>query len=131
MVRRIVGIVVGLIVAMAAITLVEALGQRLFPPPAGVDMRDPAQVARFVTEMPTGLKLSVVVAWFLGTVAGAWAGLTLSRWRTVPWIVAAGVVAGAIVAYVQIPHPWWMQAAGILLPLLAAWIVLRMRPSRR
>lgn len=128
MLRRIVGAVVGLVVAMAAIGLFEWAGRLLFPPPPGLDMRDPAQIAAAVDRLSSGLKASVVFAWFAGTIAGGIAGLTISRWRGTPWIVAAGVIAGAIANYVVIPHPFWMQVAGILLPLLGAWIVLRLAP---
>jgi hypothetical protein len=126
MLRRIVGTVVGLVVAMAAIGAFELLGRQLFPPPPGTDMSDPAQIARVVERLSTGLKISVVFAWFAGTVAGGWAGLAVSRWRALPWIVAGGVILGAIANYVAIPHPLWMQAAGILLPIVGAWLVLHL-----
>lgn len=126
MLRRIIGVVLGLIVAMVAIAGFELLGRLVFPAPPGSDMSDPAQVAEVVERLSTGLKISVVFAWFAGTVAGGWAGLWISRWRVLPWIVAGGVILGAIANYLAIPHPLWMQVAGILLPIAGAWMVLRL-----
>lgn len=127
MLRRIMGTAAGIIVAMVTIGLVEWLGQQLFPPPPGVDMADPAAIARAVASLPTGLKASVSVAWFVGTFVGGLAGLAIARWRAVPWIVAATVVLAAVANYVMIPHPLWMQVAGIALPPLAAILALRLR----
>ena len=129
MARRMAGIIVGLIVSMAAISLFELIGQRLFPPPAGIDMSDPAQIGRAVDAIPIALKLSVIGAWFGGALAGGWTGLRVARWGAVPWIVAGGVVLGAVISFTQIPHPWWMQVAGVTLPLLAAWIAGRIGRS--
>jgi hypothetical protein len=129
MMRRALGVIVGVAVAMLTITLVEMIGHQLFPPPPGADMRDPAQVAQAMALMPFAAKLWVTLAWFLGSLAGALAGLAVSRWSAVAWIVAAFVIAGAIWSYTVIAHPLWMQAAGLLLPLLAAWIALRLHPA--
>lgn len=134
MLRRVIGAIIGLAVAMLTITLVEALGHQLFPPPPGTDMSDPAAISRVVDQLPFGAKAMVVLAWFAGALAGAAAGLAIARWRAVPWIVAGGVILSAVANYAMIPHPLWMQAAGILLPLLAAWISLRLlavRPGDR
>lgn len=128
MMRRALGVVVGVVVAMLTITLVEMIGHLLFPPPPGADMRDSAQVAQVVASISLPAKIWVTLAWFLGSLAGAFAGLAVARWDAVAWIVAAVVIAGAIWSYTMIPHPLWMQAAGVLLPLLAAWLALRLQP---
>ncbi|WEK41710.1 MAG: hypothetical protein P0Y64_09780 [Candidatus Sphingomonas colombiensis] len=123
--RKLIGLVVGIVVSMVAITLVELLGRALFPPPPGIDMSDAASIARAVAAIPLGTKMMVVVAWFTGAVAGGWAGLAVSRWRIVPWLVAVGILIGAIISFQQIPHPLWMQIGGALLPFVGALLVLR------
>lgn len=126
--RKVLGVIVGVAVAMATITIVEMIGHLIFPPPPGTDMRDPAQVAEIVSLIPLPAKIWVTLAWFLGSLAGALAGISVARWTTAAWIVAAVVIAGAVWSYTMIPHPLWMQAAGVLLPLLAAGLALRLRP---
>lgn len=126
--RKVLGVIVGVAVAMATITIVEMIGHLIFPPPPGTDMRDPAQVARIVSLIPLPAKIWVTLAWFLGSLTGALAGITVARWTAAAWIVAAVVIAGAVWSYTMIPHPLWMQAAGVLFPLLAAGIALRLRP---
>ena len=125
--RRALGVLAGIVGAMVTITLVEMIGHLLFPPPPGADMRDSAQVAQVMAMIPLPAKIWVTLAWFFGSLAGALAGLAVARWVAIAWIVAAVVIAGAILSYTMIPHPLWMQAAGVLLPLIAAWIALRLR----
>ena len=124
-IKRIGGTVAGVIASMAVVGVVEMLGHMVFPPPAGLDLNNPADQARLMELMPLGAKFAVVLAWFLGALAGAWAALRLSGWTTGVWIVAGLMVALSVVTTQMFPHPLWMIAAALLLPPLAAWLVLR------
>ena len=125
LIKRIGGTVAGVIAAMAVVGVVEMLGHMVFPPPAGLDLNNPADQVRLMELMPLGAKIAVVLAWFLGALAGAWAALRLSGWTTGVWIVAGLMVALSVVTTQMFPHPLCMIAAALLLPPLAAWLVLR------
>jgi hypothetical protein len=84
-------------------------------------------MATLMDRIPIGARLAVVVAWFLGALAGAWTAMRVARWQPAGWIVVALLVAGGMATLVQIPHPLWMQACAIGLPLLAGWIATRRR----
>ena len=45
-------------------------------------------------------------------------------WR---WLA---IVAAGVATMVMIPHPAWMWAGGILLPLIAGWIADRLATGR-
>ena len=124
-IRRGGGVVAGIGVAVTVVAVVEPLGHMLFPPPAGLDLANPADQARLMAVIPLGAKLAVVAAWFLGTLAGAWAALRLGGWASAAWAVAAVMVTLGLITTQLFPHPVWMVAAAVLLPLLAAWLVLR------
>ena len=70
-VSRIVGVVAGLVVAMLVVMAVEGAGHAMFPPPEGLDITRPEDQAQLMELIPLGAKIAVVVAWFLGALAGA------------------------------------------------------------
>ncbi|WBH15194.1 hypothetical protein [Sphingomonas radiodurans] len=127
--RKVLGVIVGVVAAIATITVIELISHTLFPPPTGIDMNDPLQASRFVDLMSMPAKISVVAAWFLGAAVGAFAALNIARWSVAGWFVAATVVTGAISSFMMIPHPMWMQVAGILLPIAGVLMVARIVPS--
>jgi hypothetical protein len=128
--RILMGVVAGVLVAFGCVFLVEMIGHSLYPPPAGLDMSNPADQARVMEAMPAAAKAMVLGAWFLGALAGAWVANRIAGRGLAGWIVALLVIAAGVATMVMIPHPAWMWAGGILLPLLGAWIAERMDTGR-
>ena len=124
--KIVLGVVAGCVVAIACIFGIEAAGHMVFPPPAGTDLSDPAQMARLMEIVPPAALAFVLAAWFLGTLAGAWVADAVAKRALAGWIVALLVIAGGIYTMMTIPHPAWMWAAGIGLPLVAAWLAQRL-----
>jgi len=124
--KIVLGVVAGCVVAIACIFGIEAIGHMVFPPPAGTDLTDPAQLARLMEIMPTAALAFVLAAWFLGTLTGAWVADRVAKRALAGWIVALLVIAGGVYTMMTIPHPAWMWAAGIGLPLVAAWLAQRL-----
>lgn len=120
--RLVLAIVAGLVVAVICVAALEMLGHMVFPPPADLDAGDPADVALMMEMVPAGALLFVVGAWFVGALAGAWTANAIAHRSMAGWIVAGFIIVGAVVTMVMIPHPAWLWACGILLPVLAAWI---------
>ena len=118
MLRTVLGTVAGAAIAVGVIYGWEIAGHRLFPLPAGVDLSDPADTATLVQQMPLIAQAWVVAGYVIGVaVGGSVANLVVrARW---PALVVALLVAGAFVATLtMLPHPLWMQIAGVALPLL-------------
>ena len=127
--RLIGGIAAGIIVAGFTVGVCEWIGHQIFPPPAGFDVTLPANQARMMEVIPFGAKVAVLIAWFAGSLTGALAGVWIAR-RSLPAFVIAGfIIAGGIASMVMIPHPWWMMAGGIALPIIAAGLVARRVPA--
>lgn len=128
--RTILGMLVGVVVAVAVIMAVEAMGHRYYPPPPGLDPTDPANeaaFAAFVAAMPFAGKLIVLVAWMLGTFIGALAAAKVARHQTAAaLLVALVVISGVIGMIVKVPHPTWLSVAGLLLPIPVALAAVRM-----
>lgn len=125
MLRMILGTVAGVVVAMVVIMLLEMGGHVLFPPPAGLDPRDPADLPQIMAQMPAGAFLYILVCYVAGTAAGGVVANLIARRRWPALVVGGLIAAGAVANGFMIPQPLWMNAAAILLPLVTAWLVSR------
>ena len=128
--RILMGVIAGGVVAFLCVFAVEFVAHGLYPPPAGIDAADPAGQARLMEAMPAAAKAMVLAAWFIGALAGAWTANRIAGRSLAGWIVALLVIAAGIATMAMIPHPGWMWAGGIALPLLGAWIAERMSSRR-
>lgn len=123
--RMAMGIIAGIVVAFLCVFAVEWVGHSLYPPPAGLDLNNPADQARLMEAMPAAAKALVLLAWFVGALAGAWTANRIAGRSIAGWAVALLAIAAGVATMLMIPHPGWMWAGGILLPLLAGWIAER------
>ncbi|UNK49300.1 hypothetical protein MNR01_16485 [Lysobacter sp. S4-A87] len=128
--RTILGMLVGVVVAVAVIMLVEMLGHSAYPPPAGLDITDPANeaaFAAFIAQMPPGAKAMVLLAWLLGTFTGALVGAKIARHQTAAaLLVALVVISGVLGMILKFPHPGWLSVCGLVLPIPTALLAVRL-----
>ena len=123
--RIVLGIVAGLVVAVGCVFVIELIGHSVFPPPPGTDLSNPADVARLMSVIPTAALAFVIAGWFIGSLAGAWVAIAIAKRALAGWVVALLVVCGGVWSMIVIPHPAWMWAVGIALPLVAGWLAQR------
>jgi hypothetical protein len=128
--RTILGMLVGVVVAVLVIMAMEMLGHHFYPPPSGLDVTDPANeaaFAQFVATMPFGGKVMVLLAWLVGTFLGALAAAKIARHQTAAaLLVALVVISGVIGMIMEIPHPAWLSILGLLLPIPVALLAVRL-----
>lgn len=128
--RGIAGTVAEVILAILVVGITESIGHALFPPPPGLDFNDPADRARLWEVIPAASKAMVVIAWFLGSLAGASAAIAISR-RVLPgWTVGLAVAALGLWSSQLFPHPPWMVAAAMVLPLIAVLVAKSLMVGR-
>lgn len=123
--RRLFGTLAGIAVAILITLGVEAVDSRFYPMPANIDPNDADALARIIPDMPLAAKLIVVVGWFLGAYGGAWMALRITDWRWSGVVVALFVLAGGVVNFMMVPHPLWMEACAVLMPVLGGWLAIR------
>ena len=130
--RTVLGVVAGLATMFVVIMLVELLGAQLFPPPEGIDMRDPEGLASAMAQMPLGALALVVVAWVLGAFARGWVApkVSAAHPRAAAVTVALAVVAGVVMMVLSFPHPLWMTVLGLALPVPVALAGARLARPR-
>ena len=127
MLRSILAVLAGLVVAWITISLFEFASMHAFPPPPGVDVRDPQQLAALVSQMPVAALALVLAGWVVGAMDGGLVSTLIAKRRVPAIVVGVLVMLGAFLMMVMVPHPLWMAIAGVLLPLPAAlfgaWLV--------
>lgn len=126
MLRLILGILAGLVAAVITVMIVEMIGHMIFPPPAGVDVSDPEQLAAIMSEIPLGAKIAVLVAWAIGIVVGGLVAILVSKRNWTAWVVGLAVLAMGAVTMMMIPHPFWMMVATPLITVLAVVLTVRL-----
>jgi hypothetical protein len=129
-VRCILAVILGAILANATIFLMHAVSEMIFAPPpelkaefakvqSGGEM-DRDKVRELIQTMPLGALLMVVLAWEMGAFVGGAASAVIAGWKRLVFagVSGAAVLAGTILNIMMIPgHPDWMIIAGLLLPL--------------
>ncbi|WP_407351072.1 hypothetical protein [Luteimonas sp. R10] len=132
MLRTFGAVLLGLLVGVATMLALEYAGMALFPPPAGLDLQDEADLARLIASASTGKLLWVLGSWCLAGFAGAWvaARLALAHRLLAGLAVGGLIVAGVALNVAVLPHPLWMTLAGLLLPIPLAWLAARLAARR-
>lgn len=128
MLKKLLGILAGMVAGGLTVGIVESVGHMIFPPPAGVNAADPEALATIMDQIPVGAKLAVIAAWAAGSLVAGWVAAKIAAPAgMLPALVAGAVLlAGGLYSLVTIPHPVWMAALGILVPLPMAWAGARL-----
>jgi F420-0:gamma-glutamyl ligase-like protein len=119
--RLILGIVVGLIVAMGTVWLVDLAGHQVYPVPTDA-MNSYEAIGRYISSMPAGALAIVAGAWFFGALVGGVVAGTISRREWTIWAIAALVAVAGVLNIVMIPHPVVLQIAAVVAPILGALV---------
>ena len=127
MLRRILAVVAGLVAAMAITFAIEAVGRVLFPLPSGMALNDPESMRDRMDMIPLGALASILVAWTLGALAGAYSVGRLGG-AMLSYIAGAAVLVWAAWMTMRMPHPIWFVLATPI--LIVGATVLGARSSR-
>jgi hypothetical protein len=132
MVRRIVAILAGFVVANIVIFALEALGHVIYPPPAGLDLTKPEAFRTMVSQMPPGAFVLLLLGWLAGTAAGVATAQRINRAPTLLPGLVVGTMLFATTAYnfSIIPHPAWVVGAALVgIPLVAGLVARAATPG--
>ncbi len=128
MLRSLLGVIVGVFAMWLVVAGIEFASHMVYPPPAGLDPMQPADLEKILAAAPVAALALVVVAWVLGAFAGGWVAARIAKHpRIAAVLVAMGVMAGVAGMIAMMPrHPVWMSSLGILLPIPAALFAARL-----
>jgi hypothetical protein len=131
MVRSILAVVVGLIVAVIVTSGLQAVGQFIYPLPPGVNPNDPEALKKVLPTMPTGAFLLLLLDYAAGSLAGGLLAAWVARRRpALHALIVGGVltVLGFLNLLLLPGHPAWVWAASAVVYLLPAYAGSRLAP---
>jgi len=122
--RSLLACLAGLVLGSVVIGVVEFVGHQIYPPPAGIDPRDPESIRRAMETISMGALLVVLVAWAIGSVVGGLVAARLAPRQPMrcALIVGAMLLLAGIANLIMLPHPLWFSIVAVLLFLPAAWL---------
>jgi hypothetical protein len=123
MVRSILAVAVGLIVAMILFSAAQFLCWFIYLSPLGVNPMDPEAAKPYFADPPLGALLLVLLGYFVGTLCGT--GLAVRIARRAPAVHALIVCGMLLIAnlmnLLELPHPpWFWVATFVTFPVAAA-----------
>ncbi len=134
--RNLLALVIALVAGAVVNLSLVALGPSVFPPPAGVDVTDPAKLADSVHLFQPRHFVFPWLAHAAGSLVGAFLVHLLAASRRWPlaWGVGGFGFAGGLMAASMIPAPAWFIALDLLgayMPMawLGGRLAERVRPS--
>ncbi len=132
-IRNIVAVVGGLLIATIIAALVEKLGHSIWAPPVVDPNSSPEAVsAAYVSYLkiaPLGAILMVAIAHFVGIMAGVGFAFKIQRdFKMAGIIVGAIYLFLAIIMLVMITHPFWfmiVDLVAIVIGIVIPWRMLK------
>jgi hypothetical protein len=131
MVRSILAVVLGLVVAFVVISGLEWLGQFMYPLPEGVKPGDVEAMKQVVAAMPPGAFLLLLCEYAVGSLAGGFFAAWVARRRPAlhALIIGGALTAVGFLNLLMLPgHPAWFWAANAVVYLLPAYLGARLAP---
>lgn len=109
MIRSILTVIFGVLTGSVTVWVLELAGHKFFPAPAGVDLQNIEALKQYVATSPTGMLLSILVAWAGGAFVGGLVAALLSERRRGLHALAVGALQTTLAAaqFAVIPHPTW------------------------
>ena len=115
--KNVLATIVGFIVASLTVYVFESLiGQNLFPLPEGSNPMDMEWLKNNMDQIPMGSKIFVVIAHFVGIMAGMFLAAKISKKSMVPsYIVGGLMLAATFFNIVMLPKELWFTLSdGVL-----------------
>ncbi|MDX2275710.1 MAG: hypothetical protein NW206_09700 [Hyphomonadaceae bacterium] len=119
--RILLGVVIGVVLAMLIVMAGDWLYMRLFPLPPEVDATNPSSIGAYLASAPVVSLLGLPLTWTIAGGVGALAAAMIARKRWAGWIAGAILFASTLLNLAFIPHPWWMLAAALICVPAAIW----------
>lgn len=118
-IRIVLGIAFGIVLAFAVVRLGDYLNHMLWPPRAEVDPTRPDQVRAYLATAPLPALLGLPLVWTVACFLGAFAAAKIAAKRWAGWITGLVAFAATLLNLAFLPHPLWMLVAALVFVPLA------------
>ena len=119
--RSVLAVLAALVVNVILVWAGELGLSLAFPVPHGVNLGDRAQLEAFMNTMPATAYVGLLASWAVGAVAASAAAYFIAGRQVWAAFAGAGInLVGVLLSVATIPHPLWVTAIGLFVPLMAA-----------
>lgn len=131
MVRNVLGLIIGVVVAFLVVLGILSVNYVLFPIPANIDQTNMEQMSAYINQLPPTAFVVVLLAHFFGAMAGSWVASMIadSHQRTLSIGLSFFLLILGFVNMIQAPQPTWFIFADLMtyIPggLIGYWIFKR------
>jgi len=122
--NTVLAIVVGAIAGMVLIGLGEALIELVFPFPAGTNLRNKAELANAIRQMPQNAFICLLINYIIASFAGGIIATLISKRVTLQPAAIVGVILTLVGSYntLTMSQPLWFSIANISCYLPLAYL---------
>ena len=128
--KALLGLLAGIAAAALVMMAVGYVGTSLYPLHVPADPGNRRALIEGINAAPVGAQVSVLLAWFLGTFAGAAVAKKVSGAAWPGWTIG-GVLAALLAFIFFVPLPIWLQTLAPISPLLGAAAADILVPRRK
>jgi len=131
MLKNVLAVVLGAVVAVILIMIVETIGHSVYPPPQNLDFSDMNSMTDYIDTLPIGALLFVLGAWMTGTLGGGLLACFIAKDRPSVYaaIVGGMILLATLFTLIRIPHPLWFSITSIMAIALTAFLAGRIGAS--
>ena len=128
MIRSVLAVVAGVIVAVIVVAVVQVIGHAVYPPPPGIHHADSEALKNIIAQLPVGAIAFVLVGWGLGSLAGGLTAAAIAGRAQSAHALIVGCIqmAFGIHMLLMIPHPLWFVIASFAIVVPSAWLGARL-----
>ena len=123
MLRKILGVIVGVVAGVLTVSVLKMIGHHLVPPPpeliAALAEADRARADELIAQLPFAAFAMVLLAYLMGAFVATFTAAKIGREPRLTWLVGGIELAFVLANIVLIPHPAWFVAAAILATAIA------------
>ena len=125
--KRIIGVILGMVAAMAAIMAIQMLSHQVYPIPEGLDLNDRAAVKAHMDGAPVSALMIVLAGYAIGAFLGGLVATVIGKERPMPaFMIGLLLAIGGVANAFMMPQPIWLSAASIIIVIPLALAGARM-----
>ncbi len=120
--KKLWGVLVGLVAAVVVVLSVEMLSHMIYPPPANIDPDDYEAMAALVEKAPLGALIIVIIGHLIGVFVGIVISLKITKDKSAAYIVIGLFLILTVMNLYMIKHPIWFVVSDISAVILGGGI---------
>ena len=124
MLNRLTPVLAGCVAGIAVIFAMEFISHAIYPLPEGMDPNNPEHLKLILANAPKGALMMVLLAGFLGGLAGGIVAAMFDKDNKTKRAIAVGIVLTilGIINLIMIPHPIWFMVTNVLVYIIGAYL---------